>query len=49
VSKAGLVELGLGFGALLAFLVRELIVLRREQRRNRERELDQNGGPGPSV
>lgn len=34
----GVLDLGLGFGVILALLVWELASLRREQRRDRERE-----------
>lgn len=39
-SNFGLIELGLVFGSLMAFLIWELVSLRRSQRRDSEKEAD---------
>lgn len=43
----GLVEMGLVFGVVLAWAVRELVVVRRLQREDRKKRGEPDGG-GPS-
>jgi hypothetical protein len=45
-DSLGLIEMALVFGAALAWAVRELIVVRREQRKDREAERDRERGEG---